>query len=177
MFVTHVEINNCNIWREMVMADRVVKLNVGGVLYTTSKSTLTSVPQCYLCQLVTGAIRPLRDERGTIFIDRDGHIFRYVLNYLRSKKLTLPQGYKELAMLKEEAEYYDLCQLVFNVEKVLKSRRRNRNKPRNNKGGPNQRAPSNALSRSLGSDMNSLALCDENGSVIFEDDSSDYFYD
>lgn len=80
-------------------------------------------------------------------------------------------------MLKEEAEYYDLCQLVFNVEKVLKSRRRNRNKPRNNKGGPNQRAPSNALSRSLGSDMNSLALCDENGSVIFEDDSSDYFYD
>lgn len=58
------------------MADRILKLNVGGVLYTTTKSTLTSVPDGYLCQLVTGAIRPLRDERGTIFIDRDGHVFR-----------------------------------------------------------------------------------------------------
>lgn len=58
------------------MADRVVKLNVGGVLYTSTKSTLTSIPHCYLSRLVTGAIRPLRDERGTIFIDRDGHVFR-----------------------------------------------------------------------------------------------------
>lgn len=109
------------------------------------------------------------------------HIFfRYVLNFLRSRKLTLPQGYKELAMLREEAEYYDLCQLVFDVEKVLKSRRRTRNRPRNG-NRPNHKmvngSNSNNLSRSLGSDMNSLALCDENGSVIFEDDSSDFFYD
>ena len=79
-------------------------------------------------------------------------------------------------MLKEEAEFYELGQLTTDVEKVLKSRRRNRNKPRNR--GQNPRVvPANPLSRSLGSDMNSLSLCDENGSVIFEDDSSDYFYD
>lgn len=103
--------------------------------------------------------------------------FRYVLNFLRCKKLTLPQGYKELAMLKEEAEYYDLRQLVADVEKILKSRRRNRNKPRNRNGQNSRVVPANPLSRSLGSDINSLSLCDENGSVIFEDDSSDFFYD
>lgn len=107
----------------------------------------------------------MRDEKGSLFIDRDGYVFRYILNFLRSDRLIVPQGYKELHMLREEAEFFGLEALCLQVDKVIKSRRR---KPR-----PRL---TRKFSRSWGSDLTKIST-DENGSVIFEDDGSDYFYD
>ena len=68
---------------------RVIKINVGGHIYATTLRTLTKVPDSYLCKNFKNiASVPLpRDEAGYYFIDRDGPLFRHVLNYLRSVKV------------------------------------------------------------------------------------------
>ena len=59
-------------------------------------------------------------EDGAFFIDRDGTHFRFILNYLRNGKLTLPEGVTALNELQEEAEFYRikgmLDELEFNSE-------------------------------------------------------------
>ena len=59
-------------------------------------------------------------EDGAFFIDRDGTHFRFILNYLRNGKLTLPEGVTALNELQEEAEFYRikgmLDELKFNSE-------------------------------------------------------------
>lgn len=43
-----------------------------------------------------------RMSNGTVFIDRDGELFAYILDYLRNGKLLLPENFRELARLREE---------------------------------------------------------------------------
>ena len=50
-----------------------------------------------------------KDDHGNYFIDRDGPLFRYVLNYLRTSTAYLPANIKEREALIVEAEYYG-CQ-------------------------------------------------------------------
>ncbi|XP_017492955.1 PREDICTED: BTB/POZ domain-containing protein KCTD12-like, partial [Rhagoletis zephyria] len=45
---------------------------------------------------------------GRYVIDRDGSLFRHVLNYLRNKSLILPENFAEWEQLRLEAEYYGL---------------------------------------------------------------------
>jgi hypothetical protein len=47
-------------------------------------------------------------DNGAYFIDRDGDLFAYVLDYLRSGKLLLPENFKEVARLREEILFYQL---------------------------------------------------------------------
>jgi hypothetical protein len=52
-----------------------------------------------------------RDSKNRIFIDRDGVLFRYILDYLRNKKLTLPENFSERDRLRAEADYYRLTSM------------------------------------------------------------------
>ncbi|XP_033920802.1 BTB/POZ domain-containing protein KCTD8 isoform X2 [Melopsittacus undulatus] len=97
----------------------VVELNVGGQVYVTRHSTLLSVPDSTLatmfspCRGGPAAARQLpRDSRARFFIDRDGFLFRYVLDYLRDKQLALPEHFPEKERLLREAEYFQLGDLV-----------------------------------------------------------------
>ena len=57
-----------------------------------------------------------KDDHGNYFIDRDGQLFRYVLNYLRTSTTYLPAEIKERKALIVEAEYYgcqDLKQALY----------------------------------------------------------------
>ena len=47
-------------------------------------------------------------EDGTYFIDRDGTHFRYILNYLRTGKLVLPDDAVVRKELLSEAEFYQI---------------------------------------------------------------------
>ena len=50
------------------------------------------------------------------FIDRDGQMFRHVLNFVRNSRLLLPEDFSDVELLLEEAKYYDiLCTFNFCV--------------------------------------------------------------
>lgn len=89
-----------------------VSLNVGGEVYTTTLDTLTRCRDSMLGAMFTGQIPVLKDNRGNVFIDRDGKVFRYILNYLRSSSLDLPDGFSELPLLRREADFYQIRPLL-----------------------------------------------------------------
>lgn len=100
-------------------AARKLKLDVGGVMYTTTAGTLRNVPGSKLDKMFSGRF-PISDyydaadvDDNTIFIDRDGMVFREVLNYLRDiRAYVLPSNADELRMLLLEARYYGLNDLA-----------------------------------------------------------------
>ena len=55
-----------------------IKLNVGGTIFTTTRSTLCMSP--YLASLLE---KEGEEKKHTIFIDENPSIFKHVLNVLR----------------------------------------------------------------------------------------------
>ncbi|XP_072172721.1 BTB/POZ domain-containing protein KCTD8-like [Diadema setosum] len=97
-----------------------IGLNVGGKIYETSEMTLTSQPGSFFTSLLSGSIPSAKDDRGNYRIDRDGKIFRYVLNYLRDNELILPEGFNELTLLEREADFYQLESLKADIQALLR---------------------------------------------------------
>lgn len=105
----------------------IVELNVGGVIYATTPTTLNREPNSLLAQMLPAPSKPAssggdatsptpksavtriyKDSKGRYFIDRDGVLFRYVLDYLRNGKVILPECFHECDRLRQEADYYRL---------------------------------------------------------------------
>lgn len=96
--------------------NRIIDLNVGGVLYTTSVETLTKECGSVLHTMFSGDISSLlTDSKGRVFIDRDGVLFRYILDYLRNDRLLLPESFQETDRLVVEAEWFKLSRLLEQV--------------------------------------------------------------
>ena len=93
---------------EHVHFSSTIQLNVGGHRFTTSLQTLTKDPNSMLAAMFSGKFEMKPSEDGAFFIDRDGTHFRFVLNYLRTGKLTLPKGATFLDELAEEAAFYQI---------------------------------------------------------------------
>ncbi|XP_030642901.1 BTB/POZ domain-containing protein KCTD12.1 [Chanos chanos] len=92
----------------------IIELNVGGQVYVTRHTTLIAVPDSLLWSMFTKKTpRELaRDSKGRYFLDRDGFLFRYILDYLRDLNLVLPDYFPEKSRLQREAEFFqlrDLC--------------------------------------------------------------------
>ncbi|XP_076284196.1 BTB/POZ domain-containing protein KCTD3 [Lasioglossum baleicum] len=88
----------------------IVHLNVGGTRFSTSKQTLTWVPDSFFTTLLSNRIASHRDEDGALFIDRDPKLFSIILNYLRTKDIDLKNI--DIRTLRHEAEYYGILPLV-----------------------------------------------------------------
>ncbi|XP_034043918.1 BTB/POZ domain-containing protein KCTD3 [Thalassophryne amazonica] len=88
----------------------IIQLNVGGTRFSTSRQTLTWIPDSFFSSLLSGRISTLRDETGAIFIDRDPTAFAPILNFLRTKELDL-RGVN-ISILRHEAEFYGITPLV-----------------------------------------------------------------
>lgn len=106
--------------------DSIVKLNVGGVIYLTSETTLKSKSERlnYFDALLSGKFSPTMID-GAYFIDRDGSIFQYILNYLRSghycfKISEIPLEIS-LYQLQEEANFYLIEDLITLIERRFNS--------------------------------------------------------
>uniref|UniRef100_A0A4W4FQS3 BTB/POZ domain-containing protein KCTD3 n=1 Tax=Electrophorus electricus TaxID=8005 RepID=A0A4W4FQS3_ELEEL len=78
--------------------------------FSTSKQTLTWVPDSFFSSLLSGRISTLKDETGAIFIDRDPSLFAPILNFLRTKELH-PRSV-DVHLLMHEAEFYGITPLV-----------------------------------------------------------------
>lgn len=92
----------------------ILELNVGGQVYVTRRCTVVAVPDSLLWRMFTQQ-QPqelARDSKGRFFLDRDGFLFRYILDYLRDLRLVLPDYFPERSRLQREAEYFELPELV-----------------------------------------------------------------
>ena len=79
-----------------------IKLNVGGCIYHTSRQTLLSVPDTIFAEAFHGNIEELKSESdGSIFIDRSGELFRYVLEFLRNPNEPIPASVRTPEFLRE----------------------------------------------------------------------------
>jgi hypothetical protein len=93
----------------------VVELNVGGVYYATTLGTLLSEQESlfvHLFSTLESTSSKLKDSKNKLFFDRDGLLFRYILDFLRNKSIILPENFCEKRRLKREAEYFKLAKMV-----------------------------------------------------------------
>ncbi|KAM4662908.1 BTB/POZ domain-containing protein KCTD12-like [Discoglossus pictus] len=99
---------------EMPSFPDIIELNVGGQVYITRYATLISIPGSLLWEMFgqNNACLLARDSKGRFFLDRDGFLFRYVLDYMRDQQLVLPDHFPERSRLQREAEYFKLPELV-----------------------------------------------------------------
>jgi hypothetical protein len=100
----------------------IFNLNVGGVLHTTTRSTLLSHTDTFFTALLSGKVPTYTDGNGNIFIDRDGELFKYVLNYLRCGTIYLPHSHHYLHQyfeIKAEAEFFGLTDMAKLLQKDI----------------------------------------------------------
>lgn len=103
------------------MSDDLLTLNVGGVQYTTTRNTLLRYPESMLGKMFDGNFVPsCKDKDGNHFIDRDGELFRYVLNFLRSGRLKLPHNFTDFELLENEADFYQIPALIDALQEFKK---------------------------------------------------------
>ncbi|KAL0968606.1 hypothetical protein UPYG_G00269100 [Umbra pygmaea] len=103
---------------QLTKANAPVHIDVGGHMYTSSLGTLTKYPESRISRLFNGTEPIVLDSlKQHYFIDRDGDIFRYILSFLRTCKLLLPEDFKDFPQLYEEARYYQLTPMIRELER------------------------------------------------------------
>ncbi|CAG9536327.1 unnamed protein product [Cercopithifilaria johnstoni] len=108
------------------MDKQCIILDIGGRLFKTKITTLTSIDGSYFQQLFTTKWNHLLDLDGHLFIDRDSDVFPIILGYLRhGKSYPLPVDDYKLTLIIYEAQFYKLPELIKAAEKVRSYMRRN----------------------------------------------------
>jgi hypothetical protein len=101
-------------------SSNIVKLNVGGIVYVTTRTTLTSIPNTIFEGMFSGKFLVKPEEDGTYFLDRDGTHYRYIINYLRDRDLDLiPCDHVIIQELIPEASFLGLHELTDYLKKQL----------------------------------------------------------
>ncbi|KAL6059703.1 BTB/POZ domain-containing protein kctd6 [Balamuthia mandrillaris] len=101
--------------------DSIVRLNVGGTLHTTTKATLTSLGPNFFSTLLKNQFATTKDETtGAYFIDRNGHAFSVILDYLRTGGFldweSLQRHGVSLSSLYREAQFYCIDELTITTK-------------------------------------------------------------
>ena len=86
----------------------IIKLNVGGIIFNTTKNTLTNTLEPnYFNSILSKHWETCCDKDENIFIDRDGEYFKPILNFLRTGVIYIePDIPQHLVFL--EAEFYGI---------------------------------------------------------------------
>ena len=100
-----------------------IQLNVGGKMFTTTRSTLTKDPESFLFRLCQepSDLESQKDDIGAYLIDRDPNYFSPILNYLRHGKLVMDKNVSEEGVL-EEAEFFNIKNLISMVKQRIQQR-------------------------------------------------------
>ncbi|XP_067897484.1 potassium channel regulatory protein-like isoform X2 [Heterodontus francisci] len=107
----------CILPQKMDEEQQPLKLNVGGKIFETLPDTLAKVPSSKLCRILTGS-EPSIQQIGSreYFIDRDGSLFGYILDFLRTSELLLPSDFCDYDLLGKEFEFYELDPVLYTIE-------------------------------------------------------------
>uniref|UniRef100_A0A672QYQ5 BTB/POZ domain-containing protein KCTD9 n=1 Tax=Sinocyclocheilus grahami TaxID=75366 RepID=A0A672QYQ5_SINGR len=98
-------------------------LNIGGRLFTTTRSTLVSKePDSMLAHMFRekDVWGNKQDERGAYLIDRSPEYFEPILNYLRHGQIIVNEGINLLGVL-EEARFFGIEQMAEQLEVAIKN--------------------------------------------------------
>jgi hypothetical protein len=88
------------------LRSEVVRLNVGGVVYVTTAATLRSRGENFFTGLLARSREwATHDGDGALFVDRNGHHFGPVLDFLRTGHLVVPPGMDRSAV-EAECNFY-----------------------------------------------------------------------
>jgi uncharacterized protein YjbI with pentapeptide repeats len=104
---------------QAVLHDAWVRLNVGGRIFVTTRSTLTHNGNNMLSFMFGNDWNSATDETGAYLIDRSPEYFAPLLNYLRCGKLVLDPGVSALNVL-EEARFFGLDELEPQLEQLAR---------------------------------------------------------
>ena len=94
------------------MSSQVITINVGGTLFTTTTTTLTTDPESMLARMISTEVPQARDSKGNLFLDRNPKTFEIILEYLRTGSLNDNGAGCTLQQLETEAEYFGLTRLL-----------------------------------------------------------------
>ncbi|XP_053874424.1 BTB/POZ domain-containing protein KCTD1 isoform X1 [Malaclemys terrapin pileata] len=112
---------------QLTKSNAPVHIDVGGHMYTSSLATLTKYPDSRIGRLFDGTEPIVLDSlKQHYFIDRDGQMFRYILNFLRTSKLLIPDDFKDYSLLYEEAKYFQLQPMLGEMERWKQDRETSR---------------------------------------------------
>jgi hypothetical protein len=87
----------------------IIKLNVGGKLFVTTRTTIFSVENSLKAMLQSGAFKP--DLEGAYFIDRSPEYFPIILDYLRNPTKDLKLMTSHLTERRKQQDFQ--CELDF----------------------------------------------------------------
>ena len=100
---------------DIVPSDGALVVDVGGVRYKTTRSTLSSGSGYFEARLNFDG----KEDAGDLFVDRDGALFHYILTHLRnnglSRAVTDRLSTETRAALVKEAEYFVIPSLIEQV--------------------------------------------------------------
>jgi len=94
----------------------IIKLNVGGRIFHTSKSTLTREKSMLSYMFSGSGFKLEKDDTGAYFIDRSGEHFEKILNYFRTGTYVPPESNETYKELKLEVEFYQIESLLHLVQ-------------------------------------------------------------
>ncbi|CAJ0935515.1 unnamed protein product, partial [Mesorhabditis belari] len=111
-------------------ASELLHLNVGGTRYTTLYETIARVQSTFFnhyCKIDARSGKVVRfnshiidDGTGAIFINRDGSLFAYILQYMRDgRQAVLPKDQGLLRQIQREAQYYGIESLRKLISDIL----------------------------------------------------------
>lgn len=89
------------------MSTSLVGLNIGGTIFTTSRSTLCSSTDTFFSALLSERLPSTKDAAGNYFIDRCGEYFKPILEYLRTGSFEVPKG-MSWSSISREADFYQI---------------------------------------------------------------------